>query len=187
MSRISRAWSRSSRSSVCFVHGSSTSHSRYVRWTVYSADDCAICLRRSSCLRAVFSTSAGISAALIFSSKASRSLASSPSPSSSWIALSFWRSTASRWCLENSSRTCESIFCLTLMSSTLRCEQHEQPAQPLGHVDSRRAARRAPRARDPRSPRRCRRGAPDPCCWSSTCAVSSGMSGEMAMSCLATS
>ena len=48
-------------------------------------------------------------------------LASSPSPSSSWIAFSFWRSTASRWCLENSSRTCESIFCFTLMSSTLRC------------------------------------------------------------------
>jgi len=50
---------------------------------VYSADDCANLLQAVELLRAVFSTSAGIFGALIFSSKASRSEASSPSPSSS--------------------------------------------------------------------------------------------------------
>jgi hypothetical protein len=85
-------------SSVEMLHGSSTSHSRYVRVTVYSALDGCMPFRRSSCFLAAFSASSGILALRIFSPNSSRSPPpSSSSPSSSLIALSCWRSTYSRW------------------------------------------------------------------------------------------
>ena len=118
---MSRASWMSSLSSVAIDHGSSTSHSRYVRVTVYSADDGCMTLSRSSCFIATFSVSGGILAAVIFSRKSSRSPPlSSISPSSSLMALSCWRSTYSRWLRPISSWTWLLIFSRTLSTSCWR-------------------------------------------------------------------
>ncbi len=82
-------------------------------------------------------------AARIFSSSSEASSPSSYSPSSSWIALSFWRNTASRWCLENSSRTCVSIFSLTSNTCTRCCSASSTRVSRLVTSSSPSSARRS--------------------------------------------
>ena len=102
------------------------------------------------------------------------------------MAFSFWRSTASRWCLLNSSRTCVSIFCLTLISSTLRCSSTSSRRSRSATSTSTSSEARSSDDRSTvaavMSPSRA-----GSLFWSRICAASSGMSGEMEISCLATS